>query len=48
MISSIQHFIENGIPNLQKVSKKISDNPKDFSGFFSALSKVYTIKRELC
>ena len=37
MISSIQHFIENGVPNLQKASKKFSDNPKDFSGFVNSV-----------
>ena len=35
MLNSIQHFIENGIPNLQKASKDFSDNPMDFAGFVS-------------
>ncbi len=33
MLNSIQHFIENGVPNLQKASKDFSENPKDFAGF---------------
>ncbi len=37
MISSIQHFIENGVPNLQKASKIFSDNPKDFSGIVNSV-----------
>ncbi|SEL83307.1 hypothetical protein SAMN04487770_11869, partial [Butyrivibrio sp. ob235] len=35
MLNSIQHFIENGVPNLQKASKDFSENPKDFAGFVS-------------
>ncbi|WP_408069379.1 hypothetical protein [Butyrivibrio sp. JL13D10] len=33
MLNSIQHFIENGVPNLQKASKDFSEDPKDFAGF---------------
>ena len=35
MLNSIQHFIENGVPNLQKASKDFSENPLDFAGFVS-------------
>ena len=33
MLNSIQHFIENGVPNLQKASTDFSENPMDFAGF---------------
>ncbi len=35
MLNSIQHFIENGVPNLQKAPKDFSENPIDFAGFVS-------------
>ena len=40
MLNSIQHFIENGVPNLQKASKDFSEDPKDFAGF------VYRVRNE--
>lgn len=40
MLNSIQHFIENGVPNLQKASKDFSEDPRDFAGY------VYRVRNE--
>ena len=43
VLNSIQHFIENGVPNLQKASKEFSEDPRDFAGFVSRVIVIFCL-----
>ena len=40
MLNSIQHFTENGIPQLEEIMKKFMQNPADLNQFVDQVKQV--------